>query len=554
MLLNKYLWHIHMDNNTTSLSMFNDNCQNVLKRVGSRIVSIRISLRNVINGWPIISSSLHHHQTTLLRHLHLIDIEPGEFNKLINNRFVKQLHTLVIELTKDSVFHSQREEGAYLAKVCLQLPDLRICRLPFDFCRFGRENLSNARAPLLMNLPNISSTVYLHTLSVGIKTFRFLERLVICIPNIQNLSFGIQHEDIYEDENLDLTQMPSPIDARQLRYLFRLSMNCEDKISFHKAVALLSSIFGQLTYLSLKLLATTSISDRLIITVHVKNDLEEKKILNSFLNAPFVNQSEQRSKKIIQEIDDWSVCENSYCFTLSTLPHNEIKIPSYLFPTKPNKTYEKSMEAIDLFPHANELVLRAYKQKNCFSEFGNCQSFTSSSIPWTLIRKISIEEDVNITAIELESILQMASHVHTLSIADFRGYLPRAILHNHNDLGTRVNKQIDSFDTDDCSLRLHNAKDFCKLISYRLPNLKELSFSIYEVFREKDKSTKKVIDLTHFLVDHLQQLVFLSIIISSETNSKTRCFPHKIRRQLYEQPLNRSYRLQCSSQLIQIWL
>ncbi|CAF0779352.1 unnamed protein product [Adineta steineri] len=371
--------------------------------------------------------------------------------------------------------------------------------------------------------------------------------------------------------------MPSPIDARQLRYLFRLSVNCEDKISFHKAVALLSSVFGQLTYLSLKLLATTSISDRLIITgdtiqnlcisrlksstfyrfnllVHVKNDLEEKKILNSFLNAPFVNQSEQRSKKIIQEIDDWSVCENSYCFTLSTLPYNEIKIPSYLFPTKPNKTYEISMEAIDLFPHANELVLRACKQKNCFSEFGNCQSFISSLIPWTLIRKISIEEDVNITAIEFESILQMASHVHTLSIAGFRGYLSRAILHNQNDLGTRVNKQIDSFDTDDCSLRLHNAKDFCKLISYRLPNLKELSFSIYEVFREKDKSTKKIIDLIHFLVDHLQQLVFLSLIISSETNSKTRCFPHKIRRQLYEQPLNRSYRLKCSSQLIQIWL
>jgi hypothetical protein len=47
---NEYLWHIHIDDSTMSLMMFNDHCHNVLKLIGSRIVSLRLTLINVIGG------------------------------------------------------------------------------------------------------------------------------------------------------------------------------------------------------------------------------------------------------------------------------------------------------------------------------------------------------------------------------------------------------------------------------------------------------------------------------------------------------------------------
>jgi hypothetical protein len=43
-----YMWHIHIGENRTSLLMFNDFCQNVLRLIGSRVVSLRLTLTNII--------------------------------------------------------------------------------------------------------------------------------------------------------------------------------------------------------------------------------------------------------------------------------------------------------------------------------------------------------------------------------------------------------------------------------------------------------------------------------------------------------------------------
>jgi hypothetical protein len=55
-----------------------------------------------------------------------------------------------------------------------------------------------------MTLPNRSNTTYLHTLTTGINTIRFLERLVECIPFIENLSVGVQETEIYDDDKFDI--------------------------------------------------------------------------------------------------------------------------------------------------------------------------------------------------------------------------------------------------------------------------------------------------------------------------------------------------------------
>jgi hypothetical protein len=88
-LMCQYLWHIHIDDSTVSLTMFKDFCQNVIKLVGHRVLSLRIRLNNIIGGWSLVSLSLKYQQTTLLRHLHLIDIKPHEFDKLLCDRLVR---------------------------------------------------------------------------------------------------------------------------------------------------------------------------------------------------------------------------------------------------------------------------------------------------------------------------------------------------------------------------------------------------------------------------------------------------------------------------------
>ncbi|CAF4944615.1 unnamed protein product, partial [Rotaria socialis] len=42
-VLHEYLWHIHIGDSIMSLSMSSDLCQNVLKLIGSRVISLRIA-------------------------------------------------------------------------------------------------------------------------------------------------------------------------------------------------------------------------------------------------------------------------------------------------------------------------------------------------------------------------------------------------------------------------------------------------------------------------------------------------------------------------------
>jgi len=120
-VMHEYLWHIHIGDSTMSFSTFNDFCQNVLKFIGSRLVSLRVTLTNTIGGWSLVSSSLKYYQTTLLQRLHLINIEPHEFNNLLRNPSIKQLHTLLVDVTPCNSFNYFEVEGFYLTKVRREL-------------------------------------------------------------------------------------------------------------------------------------------------------------------------------------------------------------------------------------------------------------------------------------------------------------------------------------------------------------------------------------------------------------------------------------------------
>ncbi|CAF3393148.1 unnamed protein product, partial [Rotaria sp. Silwood2] len=126
-----------------SLLIFNDFCQIVLQLIEDRIVSFRITLSNIISGWSRVSSSLKYHQETLLRRLHLINIQQHEFDKLLSNYSIKQVHTLLVDV-RHSLLNNQVVEGAYLA----------MNRLP------------KYSAPPLTTLPNLSNTNHLRTLSI----------------------------------------------------------------------------------------------------------------------------------------------------------------------------------------------------------------------------------------------------------------------------------------------------------------------------------------------------------------------------------------------------
>ena len=116
-IIHEYLWHIQIGDSPISLSMFSDFCQNVLRLIGARVVSLRVVFTDVIGGWSLVSSSLRYHQLTLLQCLHLIDIEPHEFDKVLRSRLVKQLRTLIVDLTGRGSFEDETVEGGYLAKV-----------------------------------------------------------------------------------------------------------------------------------------------------------------------------------------------------------------------------------------------------------------------------------------------------------------------------------------------------------------------------------------------------------------------------------------------------
>jgi hypothetical protein len=113
---------------------------------------------------------------------------------------------------------------------------------------------------------------------------------------------------------------------------------------------------------------------------------------------------------------------------------------------------------------------------------------------------------------------------------------------------------------------MRNARHFCTLLCDQLTNLKKVSFTIYDSYELKYRwkpsciddgeniSTKRILNLIHCLVDNLKQLVSLHMNFNYSRYSEIACYPYLIRRQLHEWPLSRRYRMQCSSQMIQIWL
>ena len=119
---------------------------------------------------------------------------------------------------------------------------------------------------------------------------------------------------------------------------------------------------------------------------------------------------------------------------------------------------------------------------------------------------------------------------------------------------------------DDTTLTLQDAQHFCTLLSNRLANLKKVSFNIYDSSNQwtwepsrivdgKNKSTKLIVNLIYYLVDHLHELISLRInFYEHRLEAEKPCFPHLIRRELYEYPLSRPYRLRCDSCNLQIWL
>ncbi|CAF2978676.1 unnamed protein product [Rotaria sp. Silwood2] len=434
-----------------------------------------------------------------------------------------------------------------------------------------------------MTLPNLSNTNHFHSLVIGINTLAFLQRLLKCIPSIRNLSVGIQDEEINHENNFDIYKLPTPADAYRLCRLSRLSLICFNKISFHRTIALFSSVFGHLIYLSLKLRAYSSISDPLItsgdmvqklcidhlnssatfalnLTFDVINDMKDKVIFNLFANAPFINQ--QRRKVFIRNNFSISNGHDTYCFVVYTLPYTDTQFGQRIFrdtflflfirpcPMKVTSEY--------LFLRSDELYISGDHQCNeCFTELGNCGSSLSSLVPWPLFKQITIDWSYSVNAAQLEAILRLAYNVDALVLIDDIGLLTRMILHNTD--------QIQSLCTIDDTLKMVNIQRFCESLCSRLPNLEELSFSIaksghtdtripLDSVDDENKSVKRFVNAIHFLVNHLQQLVSLHISFHYRVSSETLCFSHLLRRQLYEWSLSRPYRLQCSSKWIQIWL
>ena len=103
-----------------------------------------------------------------------------------------------------------------------------------------------------------------------------------------------------------------------------------------------------------------------------------------------------------------------------------------------------SVDPIDFLPNANELFTSGWK-KSYFSAISDSQSSMSSKVPWKSLRKITIDECTFISAAHLESILRMASNIDTLEMLDDREAFPRMILRNIDQLGSRINEQVNIF-------------------------------------------------------------------------------------------------------------
>ncbi|CAF1385267.1 unnamed protein product [Adineta ricciae] len=556
----------------------------MLKLIGSRIVSLRITLTNTISGWSFVSSSFRYLQMALLQRLHLIDIEPDEFDELLLDNFVKQLHTLLIDVSPSNSFNGLQIEGIYLVKICSRMPFLKTCRLPFNYDDMKRNSTGNYSLKYEISLTNLLNFNQLRTLTIGIHTAQFLERLLLCIPLIENFSFTIRNRDNHENDNEII--LPVAIDSHHLRYLSRLNMHCLDRISFYRMTALFSLVFDRLNHLSLKLDAYMSISDSLIISgdiiqqlcidrlksmatyrlsllLSVENDMQDKFIFNSFLKSPFIHQ--EKSRVLIQEYTNHDISRSYHCFMIYTFPYNDTVIKPCVFSTNLQRFSQTTTNAMNLFPRINTLSLFGYKKMKYIRDLGNIRSSISSLVPWTLFTHIEINDSDVITHHTLRSILEMAYNVHTLDIFDDRGVFFRTILHNKDSFGRRINQQIKSLKIFDASWTLQNVQRFCRLLSNQFSSLKTFSFTIFASYLHwrwqpshtiggKNKSTKRIVNLIHFIIDHLQQLVWLEINFSNLDAPDTPCFPDLIRRQLHQYSLSRPCQFRCSTKEIQIWL
>ncbi|CAF2134796.1 unnamed protein product [Rotaria magnacalcarata] len=132
---NEYLWHIHIGDTTMSLTMLNGQCQNILKLIGGRVVSLRVTLIDVIGEWSLISSS------------------SSTFNRYLN-------HMNLINYC-----------------VCSRMSLLKICRLPFDYDDNNVDQIENNSLGYQITLQNLLNPNHRRTLSIGIRTLGFLERL-----------------------------------------------------------------------------------------------------------------------------------------------------------------------------------------------------------------------------------------------------------------------------------------------------------------------------------------------------------------------------------------
>src|SRR5690348_3193294 len=92
------------------------------------------------------------------------------------------------------------------------------------------------------------------------------------------------------------------------------------------------------------------------------------------------------------------------------------------------------IDAVDLFPRANQLYVHTFRNEDCVLELGNLTSSISSLVPWSSLTTIIIGNNDVITTAGLESILRMAYNVRILDIPENNGTFRNAIVHNINNL------------------------------------------------------------------------------------------------------------------------
>ncbi|CAM4959266.1 unnamed protein product [Rotaria socialis] len=227
-----------------------------------------------------------------------------------SGKLIKQIQTLIVDVTSSNTFHYLKVEGIYLANVKLTSLDYTMT-----------ENLVC---------------------------------LLKCIPFIENLSFGVDDPWINWSEHFDINLLPAPIDSHHLLYLSRLRIACNNNISFHRIVALLSTVFGQLNHLTLQFEVDTLPSGPLVIS----GDTIQRLCIDRLKPST-------------------TCCQNS-------------------------------INPVDLFRNSNELLLSCYKHEHTLATLGDDNNSLSSSVPWSLLTKISIDEGHIVTSAELEAILPMA--------------------------------------------------------------------------------------------------------------------------------------------------